>query len=652
MKKTKRFLKYVGWFLLAVLVIGAIALGIYYIKWNNTSKENLALLGSKAPLIENEGLTFRDLNKNGRLDVYEDRRRPVAQRVENLLGQMNLEEKAGLLFIDIIAMGPEGELNEVPSFKDPITFAFDANSTFVVQNKMSHFNIVQAPEDPKVMVRWNNNIQEMGERTRLGIPITIASDPRHGVRDNPGAGIESGIFSEWPSPLGLAATRDSVLVQEFGSIANKEYRAVGIRLALHPTADLATEPRWSRISDTFGEDAELSARLTAAYLNGFQGDPTGISTESVACMTKHFTGGGPQKDGMDAHFASGKEQVYPGDNFAYHLIPFEAAIAQKTAFMMPYYGIPVNQTKEKVAFGFNKEIITGLLRNTYAYDGIICTDWAIISDTFAKPASDWGMEDSTPLEKVQKVIDAGCDMFGGEALPELVVQLVQEKKISEERLNASVRRVLKNKFDLGLFDDPYVNEKDVNSLRSTAFMAKGKQAQRRSLTLLKNEKELLPLSKKSKVYLQGFNDGFSYPDLSLTDDPEDADYIILKLNTPYEPGNGSFLERFFKQGRLDFPEKERDALLDLISKKPTITVLSIDRPPVIPEIDFASTAVIADFFASENIILDLITGKFGPTGKLPLEIPSSMEAVKAQKEDLPYDSASPLYSYGHGLGYQ
>lgn len=649
MKLVKRIGTYIGYFFVAILLVGAITLGIYFIKWNSVSKENLGLLGEPAKELTLEGFSFRDLNKNGKLDVYEDRRASVDSRVENLLDQMQLDEKAGLLFITMIAMNPDGGISDVPSFMDPITFAFDANSTFIAAKKMNHFNILQSPADPQVLIKWNNNIQQLAERTRLGIPVTIASDPRHGVRDNPGAGIVSTLFSEWPSSLGLAATRDSSLVVDFGRIVSQEYRAVGIRLALGPVADLATEPRWGRISDTFGEDALLSSKLTAAYIKGMQGDS--LDHQSVACMTKHFSGGGPQKDGWDAHFSNGKEQVYPGNNFAYHLIPFEAAMEANTAQMMTYYGIPVGQTSEEVAFGFNKDIITGLLRDTYGYDGVVCSDWGIVSDMLVKPASDWGMESAPPKEKVAKILDAGCDMLGGEALPGLVIELIKEGKLKEERLDVSVRRILRDKFNLGLFDKPYLSTSDAKILRNERFLAKAKEAQRRSLTLLKNENATLPLDKSNKVYLQGFNEELRFEGVAVVDNPKDADFVILKLNTPFEPSSGSILERFFKQGRLDFPEEEKDELLKLIKTKPTITVLTIDRPPVVPEINKASTAVIADFFSSEEIILKMIFGEFGPSGKLPLEIPSSMQAVEKQLEDVPYDSQKPLYPFGHGLGY-
>ena len=227
-------------------------------------------------------------------------------------------------------------------------------------------------------------MQRLAEATRLGIPVTISSDPRHAFDENPATSWAAGAFSQWPEPIGLAATRDEELVRGFGEIARQEYRAVGIHVALHPMADVATEPRWARIAGTFGEDFELAGRMTAAYIRGFQGDELGPG--SVACMTKHFPGGGPQADGEDPHFPYGKDQVYPGGRFEDHLRPFESAFAAGTAQVMPYYGRPVGTDLEPVGFGFNHDVITGLLRGRYGFDGVVCTDWGLVTDARCQTA--------------------------------------------------------------------------------------------------------------------------------------------------------------------------------------------------------------------------------------------------------------------------
>ena len=515
---------------------------------------------------------------------------------------------------------------------------------------MNSFNILHS-YDAKVFAHFNNEIQLIGERSRLGIPITIASDPRHSADHNPGASLATLAFSQWPSSLGLAATRDTLLVREFGDIARQEYLAAGIRLALHPMADLATEPRWGRSNGTFGEDAELSAMMTKAYVLGFQGDSLGI--ESVACMTKHFSGGGPQEKGEDAHFPYGKNQVYPGDNFDYHLIPFEkGAFPAKTAQIMPYYGIPVDQTDENVAFAFNKAIITKMLREKYEFDGVICTDWNIINETKMGKARAWGVEDLSPIERTKKVIEAGCDQFGGESSPELIIELVKTGQLNESRINQSVKRILRDKFKLGLFDNPYVDEATANNIAGQeSFRRRGKIAQAKGTVLLKND-GILPLKKGTKIYAEGMEQASVLNSNGiLVEDPLEADVIVKRIRTPFDVRNDFFLEPYFSQGRLFYSEEEKSEILSLISKKPSIVIVNLERGAILSEISEKSTALMAEFGLSDEVVNDLLFGIRHPEGKLPIELPSSWEAVKNQKEDVPYDSKDPLYEFGFGLTY-
>lgn len=651
----KRFLKIAGLVLLVVLAVLVITGLITYKRTTDRIERRYASLGDEPGVLKVEGLAFRDLNKNGSLDVYEDHRASVADRVDDLVSQMTLEEKAGAMYITMNGFRKDGTPVDAPFFStDPMdimaVMLLPTTSEMLVDKKMNSFNII-ASSTAEAMARYNNNMQQLAERTRLGIPVTIATDPRHGAQNNPGAALFTPAFSQWPSSLGLAATRDTALVRAFADIARKEYLAVGIRLALHPMADLATEPRWGRANGTFGEDADLAARMTRAYVLGFQGDSLGA--HSVACMTKHFSGGGPQEDGEDAHFEYGKNQVYPGDNFDYHLIPFEkGAFPAKTAQIMPYYGIPVDQTGEDVAFAFNKTIITTMLREEYGFDGVICTDWNIISGSRLGDARAWGVENLSPLERTKKVLDAGCDQFGGEDSPELIIELVESGQISEERLDVSVRRIMKDKFMLGLFDDPFVDEQMAEGIAGTdRHRAMGKMAQAKGTVLLKNE-DLLPLQKGSKVYLEGINDSGSFDGLGeVVPNPEQADVIIKRINTPFEERDDYFLEKFFHQGRLYYTEEELSGLLDLTAQKPTLVVVNLERPAILTEVDAACTALMAEFGLEDGVLAKLVFGELAPEGKLPFELPSSWEAVLEQKEDLPYDSEDPLYEFGHGLSY-
>ena len=641
-----------------IVLVLAVALWVL-ISGNNKAKKSKVLAGPEVKTIIADGFSFRDLNKNGKLDTYEDIRSNKEERVNDLLSQMTLEEKAGMMFVPIISMRKDGSISEKPSLSDVFSLMTPGTSFMLFGKNINHFNILIGT-GKKEMAQWYNSLQKLAEHSRLGIPVTIASDPRNHYSSNPLAGIFAGNFSLWPEPLGLAAIGDSALTARFGDIARQEYLAVGIRLALHPMADLATEPRWGRINGTFGEDAQLSAKLTYAYIKGFQGDSLGST--SVACMTKHFSGGGPQKEGLDPHFPYAKGQVYPGNNFNYHLIPFEAAFKAGTAEIMPYYGIPMDQTSENVGFGFNKDIITGLLRNHYHFEGVVCTDWGLLTDVkvlgfMLLPARARGMENATVEERMLKVIDAGVDQFGGESIPEMLVRLVKEGKISETRLDSSVRRLLRAKFTLGLFDNPYVDvamaEKVVGN---PEFVAAGELAQRKSIVLLKNDSssqgKALPLKAGLKIYVMNIDPNVAARYGTVVEKPEEADVAILRLKTPTQPLKGSgIMGRLFGMGDLDFKDKEKDEILALIQKVPSIVDIYMDRPAVIPEIAAASKGLLVNFGANDDALLDVVFGKFNPIGKLPLELASSMEAVRNQKEDLPYDSEKPLFPFGFGLNY-
>jgi beta-glucosidase len=604
-------------------------------------------------LTTTDGFTYRDLNKNGKLDIYEDRRQPVAARVDDLLKQMNIEEKAGELFINGAKVNDDGSLDDKPAKG---MFAFVPNALKVIrEKKMNHFNLWAVPS-PAALAKWYNGMQRwVQDSTRLGIPITIASDPRNHFSNNIFA-MTANSFSQWCEPLGLGAIGDSNLTRQFADVSRKEYLAVGIREALHPQIDLATEPRWPRISGTFGEDARLTAKMATAYILGYQGDK--LDSNSVATMTKHFPGGGPQKEGLDPHFPFQKGQVYPGKNFKYHLLPFEAAFAAHTAAIMPYYGVPMGQTSENVGMSYNKDIITGLLRNTYHYDGVVCTDWGLVTDAnmggVVWPARAWGVESLSAEDRVKKILDAGVDQFGGESCPELVLQLVKEGKLTETRIDSSVRRLLTQKFELGLFDNPFVDESNTAQvLGNPASMAAGQASQRRAMTLLKNDNKVLPLATgKLKIYVRNIDPKVAAQYGTVVDKPEQADFAILRLNTPYVPVQSPIMmARMFHHGDLDFKGKQKDSILQLLKTVPTIVDIYLDRPAVIPEISAKAKGLFADFGASDAAVLDVIFGKDKPGGHLPIEMPSSMDAVRAQKEDVPYDSKAPLYKFGFGLSY-
>ncbi|NGO74398.1 glycoside hydrolase family 3 protein [Streptomyces sp. YC504] len=578
---------------------------------------------------------------------YQDPARSVDERVDDLVARMTLEEKAGLLFHTVLPMHPDGR---------PVQLGDEAfvpaDTTGAIRSKlMSHFNLFGTAA-PRQMAQWHNTVQEFAAGTRLGIPVTVSTDPRHSFTTNLGASMSAGAFSAWPEPTGLAAVRDPELVRRFADIARREYLAVGLRVALHPQIDLATEPRWSRQSATFGADAVLTGELVQAYILGFQGERLGA--DSVATMVKHFPGGGPQKDGEDPHFAHGKEQIYPGGMREYHLAPFKAAIAAGASQMMPYYGQPIGTDWEEVGFGFNRGVVTGLLRERLGFEGIVCTDWGLLTDheIFGElhQARAWGVEHLTVAERAAKALDAGADQFGGEECPEVVVELVRSGRIGEERIDMSVRRLLREKFVLGLFDNPYVDPELAEEIvGSSEFRGAGDTAQRRSLTVLVNRDRTLPVkTPRPKLYVDGIDAGIAAQYGEVVGDPAEADLAVLRLHTPYELRENRF-EALFHSGRLDFTEEELKPVLTLLDTVATIVFLHLERPAVVPEIAERCAALVADYGASDTALLDVAFARARAEGRLPFELPRSMAAVENSRPDVPHDTADPLFSYGAGL---
>ena len=654
----KKALKIGGYVIACLLVVVVVLFGFYYFSRTSAVSGAVKRIGPPADTMLVEGMAFRDLNKSGTLDLYEDRRNPVDIRVEDLLAQMTTEEKAGLLFHTFVGPGKDGEL---AGALDPMNVLPVEVALF--EKQMHFFNLFGFGDDVEDAARWTNAVQRLAERTRLGIPVTFSSDPRHIAKPLVMAAVfYTEWFSHWADPIGLAAIGDSAFVETFGRIAAQEYRAVGIHAALHPMADLATDPRWARINGTFGEDAELAARLTAAYIRGFQGDS--IGPHSVATMTKHFAGGGPQEDGWDAHYRYGKNQAYPGDNLDYHLIPFRAAIAAGTAQMMPYYGVPVGQTSEDVGFSFNREMITGLLQDSLGFAGIVCTDWNLITaakvlgisvERFVPIAAvkNYGVEGLLPMERVRKALDAGVDQFGGEASPELVVRLVAEGAVSQARLDHSVRKLLALTFRLGLFDNPYVDVDQVAAQVGTEeAMRLGHESQLRAQVLLTNKDTngapTLPLTEGTRIYIQGLDSSVAAEYGVVVASPDDAEIAILNIDPPFDPEWSGM----FHQGRLYYTDEELAPVLAIARRTPTVITMYMERPAVIPELADSAQAILVNFGATDRAVFDVLFGRFAPVGKLPFEMPSSWEAVLDQQEDVPFDSERPLFPFGYGLRYE
>lgn len=612
--------------------------------------------------LQDDGRKFRDLNGNGKLDVYEDSRAPIDDRVEDLLQQMTLEEKVGLMFHTAVSSC------SAPGIDSRFAMSTAKLSRLISERHLNHFNLLMAKNAEEVAA-WHNRVQAAAEKTRLGIPVTLSSDPRHAAMFNPGAGMKLEGFSEWPGQLGMAAADDEALVENYGRLAAMEYKAIGIRTLLSPMADVATEPRWGRTAGTFGDDFATVGRLTAAFIQGFQGGSNGAGPNDVSCMVKHFPGSGPMKDGFEPHFSFGTNQVYPAGKFQQHIDPFKTAVEAGAQQIMLSYGVPVDQASENVAIAFNKDVVTGILREQLGFDGVVCTDWMtqkterMLGFLLLKEASAWGVEHLTIAERYEKAVDAGVDQFGGQSEPSYLIQLVENGVVAEERIDQSARRILRLKFQLGLFDNPYV---DISALSTTSATPEhknaGVSAQARSTALLTNRPQpneidqsgvpTLPLHGQLKLYVSGIDVKVAAKFGQVVKHPGEADVAVISVASPTERTlRKELLSFFFYHGDLRFSPKKLSKILKTCRALPTIVAVRVDRAPVIPEIADAAAAVLATFNITDEVLLNTLFGNIKPTGKLPVEFPRSMEAVREAPTDAP-GTDDPLFPRGHGLTYE
>ena len=698
-------------------------------------------------ILEQDGFKFKDLNKNGKLDVYEDWRKTFEERAEDLAKQLSIEEIGGLMLYSAhqslassgFSYGAVGTYDGKPLKESnaKISDLTDQQKKFLKEDHLRHVLITMV-ESPEVAATWNNNMQAFCEGLDHGIPSNTSTDPRHDAvataEFNAGAG---GQISLWPSTLGLAATFDPAMIEEFGRVASLEYRALGITTALSPQVDIATDPRWWRNSGTFGEDPALSTDIARAYCDGFQTSSEdaeiadGWGSESVNAMVKHWPGGGSGEGGRDAHFINGKYAVYPGHNEALALKPFtEGAFrlngkTQMASAIMPYYTISTNYdgTGNMEGNNYSKYLITDLLRNKYEFEGVVCTDWGVTADEGTDFESMmggkcWGHETEDIVTRHYKILMAGVDQFGGnnELQPVLDAYQMGVKEHGEEfmraRMEASAKRLLLNIFRVGLFENPYVNPKASQELvGNPIFMKEGYDAQVKSVVMLKNKNNVLPMAKKKKVYVPKVHheatvNFFGTPVeaydadpvekeqlakyFTVVDNPSEADFAICYITNPAtgngyskadkkKGGNGyvpislqyndytainarphslaggdpqeNFTDRSYRGKSTKANNKcELDMVLDTrkaMGEKPVIVCINMDRPMVMAEFEPYVDAILVGFVIQNQVLLDLISGKEEPSALLPMQMPLNMATVEEQFEDTPHDMKCYVDSEGN-----
>jgi beta-glucosidase len=610
------------------------------------------LEAKKVQIISVGKYQFKDLNKNDQLDPYEDWRLKTDERIENLISLMTIEEKIGLMFHPSMAVPPDGvikydmtdeERKAELEIKGAIMRFPLATAKSFVEEKNFRCILNNGVAEPKIFAKWSNDMQEIAENSRLGIPILFSSDPRHG------ATLEVHItgkqyFSQWPSSegqYGISASRDLDLAKKFGEVTAEEYRAVGLHMVLGPQIDVTTEPRWKRNTGSFSESADLTAEMLEAFMDGAQGAT--VNPSKILIMLKHWPGSGPHKGGK------GDWLVYPGNNFNYHLIPWKAGIAKGALAVMGYYS---GTYYDSLGTNFSKHLSTEVLRNQLGFKGVICTDWFAVG---WKGVLHPDFQGISIKDRFEMSINAGVDQFGGDVTPEDIIELVKDERITEEQINTAARRILQWHFLLGLFEDPYVDpeaaDKIVNSDKNSQS---GYQAQLESIVLLTND-GTLPAGKSEKLnlYTVGIDSASACEYANIVNDPKKADLILVRTNTSERTGWAD-IGRENEEVNIDFPKSEWNEIKKLsASGVPVVVAFNLLTSNVVlpKDLQKVTKASLMTFDVLDKPLLDVVFGIFNPVGRLPIELPSSMDAVRKQLEDVPFDSENPMFRFGDGLSY-
>ncbi|MDG5493550.1 glycoside hydrolase family 3 N-terminal domain-containing protein [Niveispirillum sp. BGYR6] len=613
-----------------------------------------------------DGLRFRDLDRDGKLSPFEDWRLSAQARAADLVARMTLAEKAGAA-VHGTAPVQGGPLSPGPAYDTPAAEA-------IIRDQHVNSLITRMAIAPADFAAENNRLQMIAAGTRLGIPLTISTDPRNHFQVVGGASVKASGFSQWPETLGFGALDDPALTRHFADRIRAEYRAVGIHMALSPQADLATEPRWSRINGTFGEDPARVGAQVKAYVQGMQGGDKGLAPGGVTTVVKHWVGYGAQIDGFDGHNYYGRFTDFTKGGFDRHVAAFLGAFEAGVTGVMPTYTIQKGlsldgKPVEAVSGGYNKQMLTDLLRGTHKFKGLILSDWAITNDcnescrTGNPPqqpkdiATPWGVEDLTQPQRYAKGMLAGIDQFGGvnDGLPLLAA--VKQGLLPEARLNAAVATIMELKFEQGLFENPFVDPAAAPGIIGRAdVLAEGRQVQAKALVMLENRlgPAPLPAGGGKRLFIHGVDEAAAKAaGFTIVASPDQADIALIRLKTPFQTLHPNhFFGRMQHEGDIDF--KEGDAGLALVrqaaAKVPVIVTVYMDRPAILTNIKPHAATLIAEFGATDAALFDALTGKVAPQGRLPFELPSNMQSVAKQSPALPADSGDPLYKIGFRHG--
>ena len=591
-------------------------------------------------------------------------------RIDSLISKMTLEEKIGQLTLftsDNDVTGPTIREN----YKEDIK----AGKVGAIFNAFG--------------AEYTRKLQEIAvKETRLGIPLLFGYDVIHGHRT---------IF---PVPLAEAASWDMEAVERSARVAAEEASAEGLHWTFAPMCDIARDPRWGRMVEGAGEDVYLGSRVASARVKGFQGEGIGQLNSVMACV-KHFAGYGAAQSGRDYHTVDISDRVLR----EIHLPPYKAAIDAGAATVMTSF----NELDGVPATG-NKYLMTTILRDEWKFEGFVVTDYTSIMEMIPH-----GIAEDTAAAAAL-ALEAGVDMdmqagFYNDKLP----GLVKSGKIKESLINQAVRRILKKKFELGLFEDPYRFSdpaREKATVMKQEFLESSRDVARKSIVLLKNENQVLPLKKgvrtvavigpladnrkemigswaaagdgskavsilegiKAKVpnaeilYAKGCDiegdntSGFG----EALDIARRADVVILAV------GEGAYMTgEAASRASLNIPGVQEELISQVHQTgKPTVVILSNGRPLTIDWVDKNIPAILETWFLGSqagNAVADVLFGDYNPSGKLPVTFPRSVGQVpifySMKNTGRPMDpknkytskyldeSNDPLYPFGYGLSY-
>lgn len=598
-------------------------------------------------IIEVDGYQFKDLNDNGVLDAYEDWRLSPQERAENLLSLMTVEQKAAQMVHLTLVTQKDSWFN-----KNNVGFALVYEYIFEPEEEEDEeeSDETQTPiSSARNAAMRTNEIQELSESSELGIPVIFSMDTEAGA-----AFVKDATYL--PDEINQGAAGDVELVTRLNEVLKEELMAVGVRMALSPDADLITDPRWGRNQECYSEDVETVETMIAAAVKALQGE-NGLDENSVMATVKHFPGAGAQTNGVD-----GSPLTISEDSIDLHLAGFKAAIDADVAAVMPYGystvpylgGDAVDNSADQSA-----AVMTDLLRGELGYEGIIQTDWGL---NFVGAAN------------------AGADVLGGAGVRS-TAQLVDG--VDEALLTDACRRILIAKFQMGLFENPYVDEDAAEEIiGSDEHKAVAKEAAAKSFTLVKYE-NAASLADQSFIVagelasdVRCLNSGWTAKEpveiagtsiLTALQEKAGADNVTYITSAEEVPTDLSGVTAVVVVGEksgthdpawgaatLEFPE-EQTALINALDKAGAnvVAVVVMNRAYVLTPIVNAADSVLVVYrpgvTCGAEAVADCLFGETAITGRLPFQIPESMEQVLSQREDMPKDIENPLYEYGFGI---